>query len=152
MRHIVAAAALLWMATPDAGAVALCNCCDGPSSGTCEAACAPLSPPEGQCQPAVDYAGKTVIGPGENPLYDMSLNNLALGAPSDSQLELLRRLLEKARLGAENDREAALVAHSKGEIDDAEAAARVRRYDDAIVNYYLGQQVYRAEARRRNRQ
>ena len=152
MKRIVAAAALLLTASLPAGAAALCNCCGSGTSRTCEAACAAVSPSGGQCQAAVDYAGMSDIGPGQNPLYEMSLNNLEIGAPSRIQLEQFRKLLEQARLGAESDRRAALADRRSGKIDDAAAAALAKRYDDAMVNYYLGLQAYRNVAQRKNLQ
>jgi hypothetical protein len=52
-------------------------------------------------------------------------------------------LLETARKGAESDRRAALKAFSRRQIDKAQADKRSKRYDDAMINYYLGAKAYR---------
>ena len=91
----------------------------------------------------MDFAGSSEIAEGVNPLYDLSLRNIWLGSPSRDQLESFRKLLESARRGAEKDRKTSLRAFASKKIDKATAEARVKRYDDAIINYYLGQQAYR---------
>lgn len=136
------AAALLAIATSASGAN-LCNCCGASTAANCATACAPIKPVEGQCVAAIDYAGAPEIAEGQNPLYGMSLRNVWLGTPKRTDLEAFRRLLEAARRGAEKDRKAALRAYARKQIDQTEAARRAKRYDDAVVNYYLGLQSYR---------
>lgn len=142
-----AAALLLGMANM-ANAAGLCNCCGDSTVDSCTAACAPVKPAEGQCIAAVDYTADPGIGEGKNPLYDVPLRDMWLGNPDATQREAFRKLLEAARLGAESDRRAALKARARGQIDDAEAAVLAKRYDDAIVNYYLGMQAYRLSGHR----
>lgn len=129
----------------------LCNCCgDSGTATSCADACAPLKPAAGQCVATVDFAGNAEIGEGINPLYDVPLQNIWLGSAKREQLEVFRRLLETARKGAESDRRAALRAFSRRQIDKPEADKRAKRYDDAMINYYLGAKAYRdafAEAR-----
>lgn len=122
----------------------LCNCCgDSGTAASCADACAPLKPAAGQCVATVDFAGNAEIGEGINPLYDVPLQNVWLGSARREELEVFRRLLETARKGAETDRRTALKAYSRGKIDQAEADKRARRYDDAMINYYLGAKAYR---------
>jgi len=71
------------------------------------------------------------------------LRNLWIGSPNRKQLEAFRRLLELARKGVEKDRKMALKQRRQGKIDAAAAAAAAKRYDEAIVNYYLGLRSYR---------
>ena len=98
---------------------------------------------QGQCVPAVDYAGTAAVGPNVNPLYDTTLRNIWLGTPSFGELESFRKLLEAARKGVERDRKASLQAFARREIDRAAADQAAKRYETAIVNYYLGLQAYR---------
>ena len=91
---------------------------------------------------AADFAGKSKITTDSNPLYGTSLRNVWLGAAKRPELESFRLLLEKARRGAERDRRAALRAYRRKDIDQTDAAARAKRYDGAIVNYFLGLQSY----------
>ncbi|MCB1380108.1 MAG: hypothetical protein KDK89_17325 [Alphaproteobacteria bacterium] len=122
----------------------LCKCCG--ETGTvnaCARDCAPIKPAEGQCVATVDFAGKAVIAEGVNPLYDVPLQNVWLGNAGRLKLEDFRRLLEHARKGAEADRAKALKAVSLHKIDLEEATRRAKRYDDAIINYYLGVKAYR---------
>jgi hypothetical protein len=91
----------------------------------------------------VDYAGAVEIAAGVNPLYDIPLQNIWLGSASRLQLENFRKLLERARKSAEKDRAAALRAAKRRQIDQAEAAKRAKRYDNAMINYYLGMKAYR---------
>ena len=143
---VVATGAMLFLAGP-ASSASLCNCCGVSTAANCQAACAPVKPAEGQCVATADYTGKAEISEGVNPLYDMWLRNLWLGTPSREELESFRRLLEQARKGAEADRKASLREFAEGKIDRATADARAKRYDDAIVNYFLGFHSY-SEARR----
>lgn len=124
-------------------AASLCNCCGGQTVQSCATACEAVKPAEGQCVATVDYFAAPDIAPDRNPLYDISLRNMWLGTPDRAGLESFRRLLEKSRRGAERDRKEALSAHARGKIDDDTASAKARRYDDAIVNYYLGIQAFR---------
>lgn len=144
MKLYLAAAAAIWMSTgTSVSAAGLCDCCESGLSQSCIAACDASKPEIGQCLIAVDYTAATEIGPGQNPLYGRSLRTISLGTPNRDEREAFRRLMEKSRLGVENDRKLALRAHAKGEIDDTEAQRLAKRYDDAIVNYYLGIHAYR---------
>lgn len=126
-----------------ASAASLCNCCGVLTVQSCAATCEAVKPPAGQCVAGVDYEAKADIGPDRNPLYDISLRNMWLGTPDEAGLEAFRRLLERSRLGAESDRKAALRAEASGKIDRQTALDKAKRYDDAIVNYYLGIQAFR---------
>ena len=143
MKTVIAAAGMFWALTLPAGAAGLCNCCGDLTSSACSAACNQVRPAAGQCIATVDYAAGPGVNEGTNPLYDMDLRDVRLGSPSAAQLEAFRRMLEAARRGAEADRKAAVRARRRGKIDTAEAASRAKRYDKAIVNYYLGIQAYR---------
>jgi hypothetical protein len=133
---------LLCSALP-ASAASLCNCCGGGTAATCSTACEQVKPPEGQCVSTVDFSGSVTIGPGKNPLYEMSLQNLFVGPATKPQLESLRLLLEQSRLGAEVDRKMALHDFAGGKIDKVAADSAAKRYDDAMVNYFLGVHAYR---------
>ena len=124
-------------------AAGLCNCCATGVAGTCGAVCAPAKPATGQCVAMVDYAGVAVIADGDNPLYGISLLGLDLKDAMRPELEGVRRLLEESRRGVEKDRKASARDFRKGKIDDAALAAHAKRYEDAIVNYYLGLRAYR---------
>ena len=126
-----------------AQAANLCNCCGEATAASCVSACETLAVTAGQCVATIDFKAKTDVGPGKNALYEFSLRNLKVHQTDDTSLELYRRLLEKLRKSAEADRKAALWERHDGKIDEATAASRVKRYDDAIVNYYLGAQAYR---------
>lgn len=140
---LAAAAAALLAFAASSSAASLCNCCGNSMADSCATACAPVKPPQGQCVATVDYQGTLEIAAGLNPLYDIPLRTMWLGTPARADLEVLRRLLETARRGAEMDRKAALKARRRGKIDDVEAGRLAKRYDDAMVNYYLGMQSYR---------
>jgi len=140
---IFAAACALAAMTGGANAASLCNCCESGTEASCAAVCAPVKPAPGQCVATVDFAGTPVIAEGVNPLYSVPLRNLWIGSPNRNQLEDFRRLLELARKGVEKDRKMALKQRRQGKIDAAAAAAAAKRYDEAIVNYYLGLRSYR---------
>lgn len=91
----------------------------------------------------IDFAGEATIAPGENPLYGISLLDLSLEDATRPQLEGLRKLLENSRRGLEKDRKASIQDFRKHKIDAATAQANGKRYEDAIVNYYLGLRAYR---------
>ena len=91
----------------------------------------------------MDYAGEAVIADGDNPLYGISLLGLDLKDAVRPKLEGIRRLLEDSRRGAEKDRKALARDFRKGKIDKAALAVNTKRYEDAIVNYYLGLRAYR---------
>ena len=133
-----------------AQAANLCNCCGETTAASCASACETVPVTAGQCLATVDFNAKAEIGPGKNALYEFSLRNLKIHKTDDTSLELYRRLLEKLRKGAEADREASLWERHDGKIDEATAAARLKRYDDAIVNYYLGAQAYRLAKSHKN--
>jgi hypothetical protein len=139
---IFAGAAAIMMHAVPASAASLCTCCGASTAENCAATCVPVKPPDGQCMAAVDFAGKSKITTDNNPLYGVSLRNVWLGTAKRPELETFRLLLEKARRGAERDRRAALRAATRKSIDQATAAARAKRYNDAIVNYFLGLQSY----------
>lgn len=141
-KQVLAALGLMWISSAPALAADLCNCCGEATAQSCISACEAVNAVAGQCVPAVDFLGKAEIGPGKNALYDFSLRNLQVSKNDDGSLELFRRLLEKLRRGAESDRKLALREHRVGKIDAATATAFAKRYDDAIVNYYLGAQAY----------
>jgi hypothetical protein len=91
----------------------------------------------------VDYAGEAVTANGDNPLYGISLLNLDIGDAMRPELEEVRRLLEDLRRGAEKDCKISARDFRKGKIDEAAVKASTERYEDAIVNYYLGLRAYR---------
>ena len=91
----------------------------------------------------VDYAGQAVIANGDNPLYGISLLNLDIDDAMRPELEEVRRLLEDLRPGAEKDRKFSARDFRKSKIDEAAVKASTERYEDAIVNYYLGPRAYR---------
>jgi hypothetical protein len=146
LQAILVTGAMVFFGVP-ASAASLCNCCGNSTAANCQAVCAPVKPAEGQCVATVDFAGKAEIGAGANPLYSMSLRNMWLGSPTADQLESFRKLLELSRKGAEADRRAALRLYARGKIDRAAVDAATKRYDDAIVNYFLGFHSY-SEAKR----
>ena len=126
-----------------AAAAGLCNCCGAGTEQSCAAVCEPIKPVQGQCVAAVDYGGSATIAPNINPLYDISLRNVWLGTPKFDELESFRKLLEAGRKGVERDRRTTLQAFARRDLDKAAADAAAKRYDAAIVNYYLGLQAYR---------
>ena len=91
----------------------------------------------------VDYAGEAMIADGDNPLYGISLLNVNIENAMRPELEGIRRLLENSRRGVEKDRKTSALDFRKGKIDDAALAVNTKRYEDAIVNYYLGLRAYR---------
>lgn len=137
------AGAGLFLASVSAGAANLCNCCAAGVAENCSSVCIAAKPAAGQCVVLLDSAGATTIAAGENPLYGISLLTLSLKDTTRPQLEGLRKLLERSRLGLEKDRKASVRDFRKHRIDGAAAAANRKRYEDAIVNYYLGLQAYR---------
>ena len=139
-------AAITFLSGAGAKAASLCNCCGEATASACAAACAPVKPAAGQCIAVLDRKGEAVIGPDQNPLYDIPLRNAQLDPADGELLEAFRLLLEKARKGAEADRKLALRAWKAGKINAATAQSRADRYDDALVNYYLGMQAYRLAA------
>lgn len=141
---LLSALVLLVAGIAPAQSANLCNCCgEADTVESCTVACVPLKPAAGQCVATVDFAGSAEIGEGINPLYDVPLQNVWLGSARRDQLEIFRRLLETARKGAESDRRTALTAYSRSKIDKVEADRRASRYDDAMINYYLGTKAYR---------
>ncbi len=140
---VAAFAACTFLSGAAAQAASLCNCCGDATAASCAAACAPVKPAQGQCVAAFDPAGETVIAAGQNPLYDIPLRNAWLDPVNKGNLEAFRRLLEKARKGAEADRRGALRDRRRHKIDSETALSLAERYDDAMVNYYLGMQAYR---------
>jgi hypothetical protein len=133
----------LWLATLPAAAAGLCNCCGASTDPSCTAACAAVKLPAGQCQVTVDYAATAAIGPGVNPLYGVSLRNMDVGHPDAAQREALRSLLEKSRHSAETDRRTSWRTYERGELDATGLAETRKRYDAAIVNYFLGISAFR---------
>lgn len=144
MRALIGLATLgLFLTSVPGNAASLCNCCATGTAQNCSAICAPLMPAPSQCVARVDYAGAAVIADGDNPLYGISLLGLDLKDAARPELEGVRRLLEDSRRGVEKDRKTSALDFRKGKIDDAGLAANTKRYEDAIVNYYLGLRVYR---------
>ncbi len=84
-----------------------------------------------------------MIADGVNPLYGISLLGIEMKDALQPELEGVRRLLEDSRRGVEKDRKISALDFRKGKIDAAALAANTKRYEDAIVNYYLGLRVYR---------
>jgi len=144
MRIILGLASLgLFLASAPVNAASLCNCCATGTAQSCSAVCAPAKPAPSQCVAKVDYTGEAVIADGANPLYGISLLGLDLNDAARPELEGVRRLLEDSRRGVEKDRKTSALDFRKGKIDDTGLAANTKRYEDAIVNYYLGLRVYR---------
>lgn len=138
----LASLALLLTSAP-VNAASLCNCCATGTAENCSTACAPAKPAPSQCVARVDYAGEAVIADGDNPLYGISLLSLDIKDAKRPELEGIRRLLEDSRRGVEKDRKISALDFRNGKIDDAGLAVNTKRYEDAIVNYYLGLRVYR---------
>lgn len=144
MRIFLGLASLgLLLTSAPVNAASLCNCCATGTAENCSAVCAPAKPAAGQCIAVVDHAGEAVIADGDNPLYGISLLNLDIKDATRPELEGVRRLLEGSRRGVEKDRKASARDFRKGKIDDAALAVNTKRYEDAIVNYYLGLRAYR---------
>lgn len=133
----------LFLTSAPVNAASLCNCCATGVAESCSAVCAPAKPAPSQCVAMVDDAGVAVIADGENPLYGISLLGLDLRDAARPELEGVRRLLEDSRRGVEKDRKTSALDFRNGKIDDAALAANTKRYEDAIVNYYLGLRAYR---------
>jgi hypothetical protein len=133
----------LLLASAPGNAAGLCNCCAAGVAVSCSAVCVPVKPATGQCVAMVDYSGETVIADGDNPLYGISLLSLDLKDAVRPELEGVRRLLEDSRRGIEKDRKTSARDFRKGKIDDTALAANTKRYEEAIVNYYLGFRAYR---------
>ena len=144
MRTVIAVlAGLACLVRVEANAAAFCNCCGGATAASCTAACEPVKPVLGQCVATVDFNAKTRIAPDRNPLYDIPLDNFWLNTSDGVKIELFRRLLERSRKGAEADRQRAARSLRKSKINESKSESRDKRYDDALVNYYLGAQAYR---------
>jgi len=143
---IPALAGALMFTAATASAASLCNCCGSGTAESCTATCETVKPAEGMCIPAVDFTSSAKIGAGQNPLYEVPLKGLNITGASRSDLESFRRLLERSRKGAERDRRSALRDLRHRTIDTAAAASAAKRYDDAIVNYFLGMHAYRDAA------
>jgi hypothetical protein len=144
MRTFLGLASLgLLLSSAPVNAASLCNCCATATAQSCSAVCAPAKPAIGQCIAIVDYTAEAVIADGDNPLYGVSLLSLDLKDAVRPELEGVRRLLEDSRRGVEKDRKASARDFRKGRINDAALAANTKRYEDAIVNYYLGLRAYR---------
>jgi hypothetical protein len=144
MRTFLGLASLgLLLTSAPVNAASLCNCCATGTAENCSTVCAPAKPAPSQCVAKVDYTGEAVIADGDNPLYGISLLGLDLNDAARPELEGVRRLLENSRRGVEKDRKISARDFRKGKIDDAALAVNTKRYEDAIVNYYLGQRVYR---------
>lgn len=137
------AGAGLFLASISADAASLCNCCATGVAESCTTVCAATKPGAGQCVVLMDYASEATIAAGENPLYGISFLDISLADATRLQLEGLRKLLEIARRGIEKDRKASVRDFRKHKIEETAAAANTKRYEDAIVNYYLGLQAYR---------
>ena len=97
------------------------------------------------CINLVDFLGENHIAAGKNPLYDISMQSIALEDVKRLQLESFRKLLEVMRRSAEKDRKATLADLRHHKINAATASANAKRYEDAVVNYYLGLNAYREQ-------
>lgn len=133
----------LFLASVSVNAASLCNCCDTGVAENCTTVCTPAKPAPNQCIAMLDYAGKTTVSASDNPLYGISLRTIHLEDAQRPQLEGFRKLLEFTRRGLEKDRKTFYRDFRKHKIDEATAMANAKRYEDAIVNYYLGLQAYR---------
>ena len=133
----------LLLTSAPVNAASLCNCCATGTAENCSTVCAPAKPAPSQCVAKVDYAGEAVIADGANPLYGISLLGIEMKDALRPELEGVRRLLEDSRRGVEKDRKISALDFRNGKIDDAALAANTKRYEDAIVNYYLGLRAYR---------
>lgn len=142
LKALVFAGGVLMVASP-ANSASLCNCCETGTVEICKATCAAVTLPAGQCVVTMDSGGTTEIATGENPLYSISLRTMHLGGAKRMGLEDFRRLLEAARAGVEKDRKASIADFKRKKIDAATAAIAAKRYEEAIVNYYLGLRAYR---------
>ena len=133
----------LFFATVSVNAAGLCNCCATGVTDSCKTVCAPAKPMPNKCIAMLDYTGQTTIAADDNPLYSISLLNIHLENATRPQLEGFRKLLELTRRGVEKDRKTFYRDFRKRKIDEATAMANAKRYEDAIVNYYLGLHAYR---------
>ncbi|MGB8316141.1 MAG: hypothetical protein WCE69_16810 [Aestuariivirga sp.] len=133
----------LFLVTTAVNGANLCNCCATGVAANCGAVCGSAKPAPAQCVAMLDHAGQPTIAPGENPLYGLSLQNMPLDNVTQPQMEDFRKLLENSRRGLEKDRKATIRDFRKHKIDDAAVKAGTKRYEDAIVNYYLGLRAYR---------
>lgn len=144
MRRFLGLAGLgLLLTSAPVNAASLCNCCAKGTAQGCSAVCSPVKPATGQCIAKVDYTGEAVIADGENPLYGFSLLSLDLSDAALPELEGVRRLLENSRRGVEKDRKTSARDFRTGRIDASTLAVNTKRYENAIVNYYLGLRAYR---------
>ena len=144
MRTFLGLAGLgLLLVSAPGNAASLCNCCTTGVALSCSVVCAPAKPVTGQCVARVDYIGEGVIADGDNPLYRISLLGLELKDAMRPELEGVRQLLEDSRRGIEKDRKTSALDFRNGKIDDVGLAGSTKRYEDAIVNYYLGLRAYR---------
>ena len=105
--------------------------------------CEPVKPALGQCAATIDFGARTRVAADRNPLYDIPLDNFWLNTSDGVKIELFRRLLERSRKGVEADRRLAAKSYRTGKIDRPTVEARAKRYEDALVNYYLGAQAYK---------
>lgn len=143
LKQLAASVALVLAGHVGGHAAQFCDCCAGTLSTACKAVCPAPAETGEQCPVVVDFTGEEEIGPGRNPLYELSFRTLRLQNPSREQREAFRTLLERARQAAEADRATAERDRLAGRISTSEAAQRASRYDNAMINYYLGQQAYR---------
>jgi hypothetical protein len=140
---VAAIAGLTCLIGVEANAAAFCNCCGEATAVSCKAVCEPVKPVLGQCVATIDFEARTKIAPDQNPLYDISLDNFWLNTSDETKTELFRRLLERSRRGVEADRRLAAKSFRAGRMDRLTIEARTQRYEDALVNYYLGAQAYK---------
>ena len=144
VKTLLPAIAAILLSGAAAEAASFCNCCGSATETGCDTACADTPGAVDECVPTVDFAAKAEITRDVNPLYNLSLRNLTLRNPDERRAELLRRLLEAGRRGAERDRDRTLRGLTRDAIDSDAVAKASARYDAAMVNYYLGMQVYQA--------
>jgi hypothetical protein len=142
MKFLAILAGSMMIAAASASAASLCNCCEDSTDASCSSVCATVKPVAGQCLATVDYSGTVEVGPGVNPLYGISLRDLEIGTPNAYEREMLRRLLEAGRRGAEKDRRQSMRDFARGKVSREDLDKLEKRYEDAIVNYFLGMRAY----------
>jgi hypothetical protein len=133
-------AASAWAQAAPSFAVAVCNCCvTAQSIPTCGATCAAMTVAAGhQCPVFVDYTAPAVPG----ALNGASYMGIALGDPSEAQLESFRRFLERQRRRAWRLYRQSLADFEAGRITADGLTEAKAVFREAMVNYNHGIHAY----------
>ena len=143
----LAFAAALGLATLLGGtaqAASLCNCCGSETAQSCATlvrrsrSCLANAWRPSTSMPKLDDRTRP-----EPALRHSPAERLVGFRRQETSLKCFAVCWKAARKAAEADRRKALAERRKGSIDAATAEQLARRYDDAMVNYYLGMQSYR---------